>query len=282
MFLKCSAFITMHIVFQELKLPTPATPAQDEITKTIKILESELNSTILKRDSGLGGEKINDEIMKMRKKLDEANKSYNSKKRNADYQKKFRVKRQALLKDIIVKDPSIKEKINIRESSGRPRLEYNQPELLEVLAEIAKFGGCADDKRRSEMIRSCKTLSDLTEHLNLAGYSLSRSATYLRLLPRNVNTIEGKKHVKTVPVKLSRATTDLHKSHLDSKFCTASIRNLESLASILGPEQVFFLSQVISLGCMFSIEIDNKQKYLVIFSRVTTETDIWKTDSLKN
>ncbi|GBP81709.1 Probable uridine nucleosidase 2 [Eumeta japonica] len=137
----------------------------------------------------------------------------------------------------------VKQQLNVHETVGRPRLEEAQPELLKVLAEIASFGGGADEKCRTEMIRSCRTLDDLVKELEALGFNLSRSATYLRLLPRCSTTIQGKKHVVTVPVKLARATNDEHKSHPDGKFCTASIRAIESLASMLGPAQVFFLSQ---------------------------------------
>lgn len=53
----------------------------------------------------------------------------------------------------------------------------------------------------------------------------------------------GKTHIKTVPVKLIRAQNDEHKKHPDGKFCRATIKQLEELASMLGPNQVFFLSQ---------------------------------------
>lgn len=117
--------------------PSRCTPAQEEVIKQVKLLESKLNNAVLKRDVGLEREKINEEIMKLRKKLDNTTKSYNSKKRNADYQKTFRAKRQALIEDIISKEPSMKKKLKIRESSGRPRLKYDQPELLQALTEIA-------------------------------------------------------------------------------------------------------------------------------------------------
>ncbi|GBP50085.1 hypothetical protein EVAR_17346_1 [Eumeta japonica] len=42
------------------------------------------------------------------------------------------------------------------------------------------------------MIRSCLTLSDLHERLMLMGFQISRSGTYLHLLPRGSNT-KGKK-----------------------------------------------------------------------------------------
>ncbi|XP_071575574.1 uncharacterized protein [Temnothorax nylanderi] len=205
-------------------------------------MESELNTTILRRDSGFGGPKIDREVTKMQKNLNEAQKLLVKKKRNAEYQKTFRAKRHALLNEVI-KNPAVKQQLNVHEAVGRPRLEEAQPELLKVLTEIASFGGGADEKRRTEMIRSCRTLDDLDKELQALGFNLSRSATYLRLLPRSSSTIQGKKHVLTVPVKLARATNDEHKSHPDGKFCTASIRAIESLASMLGPAQVFFLSQ---------------------------------------
>lgn len=49
----------------------------------------------------------------------------------------------------------------LRDAPGRPRLEENQPGLMETIAEIASFGGTAYDRRRTEKVRSCKTLDDL-------------------------------------------------------------------------------------------------------------------------
>lgn len=114
---------------------------------------------------------------------------------------------------------------------------------MNVISEIAIHGSGADARRRSELVRSCRTLDDLNLELNKIGYNISRSATYLRLMPRRANSKQGMKHVKTVPVKLIRAQTSEHKAHIDTEFATASIRFLESLASFLGPEEVFFLSQ---------------------------------------
>lgn len=47
----------------------------------------------------------------------------------------------------------------------------------------------------------------------------------------------------TVPVKLARATNDIHKSHSDAMFCRTTIQYLEELASVLGPTNVLFISQ---------------------------------------
>ena len=66
---------------------------------------------------------------------------------------------------------------------------------------------------------------------------------YLRLLPKRTTTIERKRHVTTVLVKLARPEADQHSKHPDARFCTATMRALESVASVLGPDQVFYLSQ---------------------------------------
>ena len=72
---------------------------------------------------------------------------------------------------------------------------------------------------------------------------LNDEAAYFRLLPRNSATQEGKRHVKTVPVKLTRAHNDKHSTHPDTLLARAPISNLEGLASLLGPQEVTFHSQ---------------------------------------
>lgn len=54
------------------------------------------------------------------------------------------------------------------------------------------------------------TLDDLTEQLREFNMTLSRSAVYLRLLPRDASTNEGKKHHKSLPVKLLRPQNSAH------------------------------------------------------------------------
>ena len=91
-----------------------------------------------------------------------------------------------------------------REKPGRPRIEEDQPQLLSTIVDIVQASSSADERRRSERIKSVKTLDDLQSELVEHGFNLSRSTTYLRLLPRRGNTLEAKRHVQTVPVKLLR------------------------------------------------------------------------------
>lgn len=131
----------------------------------------------------------------------------------------------------------------IRSRSGRPRIEEDQPEIFKAIMDIAIHGSAAHEKRREEMFRCVKTLDDLSNSLNELGFQISRSATYLRLMPRRSNSVEGKRHVQTVPVRLMKAQNDLHKKHTDAAFATVGINYLEEIASLLGPQCVSFLSQ---------------------------------------
>lgn len=73
---------------------------------------------------------------------------------------------------------------------------------------------------------------------------MGRSTVYTRLLPkRSTSSIEGKRHINTVPVKLIRAQNDSHSKHVDARFCAATIKNVEEVCSILGPDVVCFISQ---------------------------------------
>lgn len=76
-----------------------------------------------------------------------------------------------------------------------------------------------------------------------AGYDLSRTSTYLRLLPKNALTTEGRRHYQALPVKLIRARNDGRSAHQDSHFCAASVKFLKDLAEIMGPHATFVISQ---------------------------------------
>ena len=73
-------------------------------------------------------------------------------------------------------------------------------------------------------------------------YILSRSAHDLRLIPRRIDSNEGKKHVNVVPVKLRRPENSQHKHHVDADFTFATKEYLKAIAALFGPSAVFVLS----------------------------------------
>lgn len=200
------------------------TPAQDLLKAKINLQEKELAAAIEGRDSGLAGLDIQNKIDQLKKDLETNKKKLSSKQNQAKLSKKYRMERKQALSILKNENPDTAKALHFREAPGRPRIEDDQPELLKAIIDIAMFGGAADSRRRTELIRSCKTLKDLHCELEAQGFTISRSGTYLRLLPRDSRTAEGKKHIMTVPVKLCRAQADMKKTHSDGKFCTASIR----------------------------------------------------------
>lgn len=107
---------------------------------------------------------------------------------------------------------------------------------------IVERNSHADERRRTETLRTITTLTDLQKELEFCGYEISKTALYHRLLPRRQNTLQGKRHTRTVPVKLSKPSNDEHKQHDDSRFCFITIENIKKLIALLGPDQVLVLS----------------------------------------
>ena len=69
---------------------------------------------------------------------------------------------------------------------------------------------------------------------NKRNLSLQLSVTCFSLLPCRALFNDGKKHVRTVNVRLQKAQNDLHKKHEDGHFAAATIRFAKDLASLLG------------------------------------------------
>ena len=65
---------------------------------------------------------------------------------------------------------------------------------------------------------------------------------YYRLLPRKSNSTEGKKHVRTVSVKIRRAKNNIRARHKDANFTFAIKQYLKQLASFFGSKNTFVLS----------------------------------------
>lgn len=121
------------------------------------------------------------------------------------------------------------------------------------------YGPAAHEKSQSDLYRSVKTLDELTDELKKDGFEISSSGVYLRLLPKRSNSHEGKRHTVTVPVRLIRAQNDFHSNHSDGKFCTATIKFLEEVPSILGPNKKKFISQDHKARVPIGLTAANKQ-----------------------
>ena len=216
------------------------TRKQDEITNEINDLNKNIAKYSELRNAGMLNKEDTEKLKKSKATLTMKEKKLKRLQCEAERQRARRKELQSKLKTIAESNPEINK--FCREKPGKPSLNTDQPELLKVICDIASAGASADERRRTERLRACKTLNDLTSAVNDLGYNISRSATYLRLQPRRSDTQEGKRHVTTVPVKLTKASNTQRKKHADANFAFASFGYVHEICSWFGPEVVSFIS----------------------------------------
>ena len=109
------------------------------------------------------------------------------------------------------------------------------------------------------MMRTVKSLDQLTEALNHEGYDLKRSTIYLHLLPKNSRTIDGERHICTVSVKLYKSQNSKRSARVCTKSATSSVRALEETAAILGQQENTFHSMDDKAKVLIGITAARKQ-----------------------
>ncbi|KAJ8677083.1 hypothetical protein QAD02_012870, partial [Eretmocerus hayati] len=203
----------------------------------------EVNCLVLKRDKSFKvDDNIDQEIKRKRLELDLAKKTLISKKSRALSSEKVSDKRRDQLKVLQANDPRT-DVVLFRDGVVRSWLECDQKGMIEALRDILGHFGSAADKRRAPSVRAASSLDSAVEILHDMNYEISWSTLYSRMIPRDSTAIEGRRHVKTCPIKLCRARNDHHEGHPDQNFCRASISGLQTVAPILGPEQICIISQ---------------------------------------
>ncbi|KAJ8894769.1 hypothetical protein PR048_000076 [Dryococelus australis] len=125
------------------------------------------------------------------------------------------------------------------------------------------------ENKKQKVIELCSKNPDAAKSLTpRAGFGRPRleeeQSELLKAVVDWLYTREAKRHVVAVPVKLSRPEAGHHKAHQDQYFCVASIRSLETVASVLGPHSVNFLSQDDKARVPTGLIAANKQAPLVV------------------
>lgn len=148
-------------------------PVQEETVNKIGKLESQLNVLLQTRDA-LPTDVINKEVVKKQHELRGAKKTLKRLQDNAKHQKKHRAKLKTKLNKIAALGPECANILKMHDNPGRPSLDESQSGINELILELAMFGSGADERRRSECIRSVKTLDDLHGALLKQGFEISR------------------------------------------------------------------------------------------------------------
>ena len=151
------------------------TPKQDELTKQIHIeneilvvlyKKKELNQLTSNDQSEINTRKEN--IQKLKKKLKQLKQS---RQRSQKYRKDRKRKLDSL-------DEVTRKKVTGKgvPTPGRPQ-KYDNCELIEATCRIAIPGSAAHERRRNEVIRTVKSLDQLTEALHQAFICLPSFVT---------------------------------------------------------------------------------------------------------
>ena len=143
------------------------TPKQDSLQDSI----NSVNSQILKLQESSRLSILDDETKKVIKNKIEQSSKVKKKlekqlrrvKQNQKHQKKFTVKKRRAIKMTIQQYPEIAPILKgfNRDKPGNPRIECDQPEILEEILKIAEIGSACSDRRRDNTIRTVRTLNQL-------------------------------------------------------------------------------------------------------------------------
>ena len=271
------AIVTTHVTDQPSsstdEQPEPApkvarseTPVQrntkEELSKTEKRI-ADLH--IVKSSVGLSEIHAKELTSLVQKKADLEKKIKRLKSLQAS-QQKLRDKKKKLLGELKVSHPEAAERMKTSGKAGRPPLESHDDlaELHNVILNLVCPESSADDRRRTEVYNSCQTLDNLKEKLEVAGYSITRTALYYRLAPANVHHRDGKRHVHTVPVKLLKPQTVARKAHVDHEFAKAVCTSAEEFACLFDANDVFYLSQDDKAKVPLGLPISKKQTAILM------------------
>lgn len=126
--------------------------------------------------------------------------------------------------------------------TGKSRLEVDQQELFCTIAKTVESTGTSDDRRRSKLLHTVKTMVDSSEKMVQMCFKLSRSAKYLQVQPQYSDSRIGKRHVQTVPIELLRCENNLHKININQMFVKYIGDDLHEICKLFGTPTVLHLS----------------------------------------
>ena len=263
------------------------TPKQEALKAEILEKEGALGKLLDAKILGLEtetAEKINKRIKSLRLEITMKKKELKRKENIQKAVQKHRVKKRKAEEKLLQDNPEVARALKIRDGVGRPRVEVDQPGLLNDILKIATIGAACGDKRRDDIFRTVKTLDDLKTAIDALGYTVSRQALYLRLLPRDAKSLHGQKHVNTVNVRLVRPSNDMRKKHPDRVFARESCRGVDEIVTYFGPGSAVFLGQDDKSSVPLGVPCAKKQSSILMNMRVRVrlpdhDFESWKSSS---
>ena len=247
------------------------TPKQEKLKAEILEKEAALGKLLDAKMLGLEtetNEKISKRIASVKQEIENKKKELKRKQTNQKAVHKLRAKKRKAEENLLRDNPEVARALKIRDGVGRPRVEVDQPGMLDDILKIATIGAACGDRRRDDIFRTVKTLDDLKKAIDDLGYTVSRQSLYLRLLPMDAKSLHGQKHVKTVNVRLVRPSNDLRKKHPDRIFARESCRSVDEIVTYFGPGSCVFTGQDDKSSVPLGVPCAKKQSSILMNMRV--------------
>lgn len=147
-------------------------PQQDILRGKISALHTDIIYLQQKKEQSLASDDQIAQLKKAKNELTAAEQSLKEKVAAQARQTRKRQKDKIILEQIKEKHPEAAELLAKRPKPGRPRIDEEQPELHQTIMDIALYGSGADERRRSNKIRTIQTLAELTTELQLLGFKV--------------------------------------------------------------------------------------------------------------
>lgn len=148
------------------------TPVQDKLKSQIANLQTDVLYLTNKRQSGTASDKQLGELNEKRANLKELESELKKKEGGQRRQQIHREQFKRNIEELLQINPEAAAVLKKKSKVGRPRIEDKQPELLQAIVDIATHGAGADERRRSENIRTIQTLDELTRELQTLGFDV--------------------------------------------------------------------------------------------------------------
>lgn len=143
--------------------------AQKSLMKEIDTLRGDIVYLQRRKDNGQASDAQLNELKTFKETLRQSETKLQKMKANQARQQKKRDRD----KEILEADPELLSRLKKRPKVGRPSVDAEQPSLIAAIVDIATYGAGADARRRTESLRSVRTLDDLHEELLKQGFEVA-------------------------------------------------------------------------------------------------------------
>ena len=153
------------------------TPAQESVLKDLKEISERIANLIQVKSMGLltaENQKTLKKLIEQKKQRTTDLKRLQSKQRAST---RYRERKKRRVEQLCAANPDVAAELSKigRPATMRMQIEEDCPDLLQIIAEIARVGGASDNKGKT-----CLSLDDLKDTIKERGYEIRKSSLYYR------------------------------------------------------------------------------------------------------